>query len=363
MDPADLEELRCTHSVLGAGLVALALATLKVAVTRPIRFARALAMTLAMHRASHRGLVTHLAYLAEAAYLALHLNARRVDLLHVHFGTNAATMARLARCLAGPPYSVMIHGPAEFDAVYGLSLREKVAEALFVTAISSFCAAQVRRWSAPADWPRIHVVRCTVDASFFAAARPIPRDSQQLVCIGRLTVHKGHASLLEAFARVRAEGVAGQLVIAGDGALRVEVERAIRELGLEKDVVMTGRVNEAQVRELMLASRAVVLASYMEGLPVVLMEALALARPVVTTNVAGIPELVRDGANGFVVAPMDTPALVAALRSALTLPVAQLDAMGARGSVDVRALHSVEREVEKLDALITRYLGTAARAA
>ena len=154
-DPRDQTECARTHFILSQGGAALALATVRMAVTTPVRFASALACTLDMARRSDRGLVAHLAYLAEACWLAPRLAADSIAHLHVHFGTNATAVARLVRRLGGPPYSFTVHGPDEFDNPRGLDLGSKIAEALACVAISSFGRSQLMRWSDPRDWSRL----------------------------------------------------------------------------------------------------------------------------------------------------------------------------------------------------------------
>src|SRR5690606_28452403 len=169
----------------------------------------------------------------EAAYLARLLCREAVQHVHVHFGTNAAAVAMLAHRMGGPTYSMTVHGPGEFDAVYGLSIADKVREASFVAAISSFCASQLKRWAALEDWERIHVVRCTVGPEFLDGFRPVNTASRTLVCVGRLTAQKGHLALIEAFAALIRAGEDAQLVLAGDGELRPQIEAAIRRSGLQ----------------------------------------------------------------------------------------------------------------------------------
>jgi glycosyltransferase involved in cell wall biosynthesis len=245
-----------------------------------------------------------------------------------------------------------VHGPDEFDAPRALSLRDKVADAAFVAAISDFCSAQVRRWSRAEDWHKIHVVRCGVDRAFLDAAVPIARQSRMLLSVGRLSAQKGQLLLIEAFARLRAAGFDATLTIAGDGELRADVERAIRAHGLEPDVTLAGWVDEAELRRLLVAARALVLPSFAEGLPVVLMEALAMERPVIATYVAGTPELVTHGQNGWLVPAGNIDALACAMHAALSEPVERLEGMGAAGARRVRERHDASIEAARLETLL-----------
>ncbi|HOA73903.1 MAG TPA: glycosyltransferase [Phycisphaerae bacterium] len=352
VDPADLEEARRTLHCLARPRRQLLAAFLRGIGRHPVRVARAARMAFRMGRRTERGLPRHFAYLVEAVYLLRELQRHRIEHVHVHFGTNAAAVARLIRCLGGPPYSFTVHGPDEFDAPRAWRLGDKQADAAFVVAITSYCSAQLRRWAAPEHWPRIHVLRCGVSENFLEGYAPIPPDSRTFVCVGRLCPQKGQLVLLEAAARLRDEGLSFRIVLAGDGEMRPAIERRIAELGLESIVHITGWIGEAQVREQVLAGRAMVLPSFAEGLPVVIMEAMALGRPVISTYVAGIPELVRPGETGWLVPAGSVEELAEALREALLAPVEQLDRLGRNGRRRVMRNHRASVEAGRLEELI-----------
>jgi colanic acid/amylovoran biosynthesis glycosyltransferase len=350
VDPADMAECERTRSLLAAGKARLVLVALLMLLRHPIRWLRAFRAAWRMGRAAGRR-SRHLIYLIEACQLTRWLRECGAQHLHTHFGTNPAAVALLARILGGPPYSFTVHGPEEFDRPEALSLREKIAGAAFVVAISSFGRSQLYRWARLEDWGKVRLVRCGVDAAFLTAGPlPVP-DAARLVCVGRLAEQKGQLLLVAAVARLADAGRDVELVLAGDGPMRPDVERAIREQNLGDRVRITGWVSNDAVRAEMVAARAVVLPSFAEGLPVVLMEALALGRPVVTTHIAGIPELVRHGVNGWLVPAGDVAALTGALEYALAATPAELAAMGTAGAKAVRAAHDASREAAKLAAL------------
>jgi glycosyltransferase involved in cell wall biosynthesis len=350
VDARDVAERPRTQYLL-AQRGALAASVLR-ALARPRAFATALATALRMSRASDRGLVRHLAYFAEACLVRDLAVAHGSEHLHVHFGTNAAAVARLARQLGGPPYSMTVHGPDEFDAPVALALGEKLRDASFTVAISHFGAAQLRRWSRPVDWPRIAIVRCTIGDDFEKPADPIPPGAQTFTCVGRLSAQKGQLLLVDAFAELLAGGADARLVLAGDGELRAAVEARIAEHGIADRVVITGWVASDEIRALLRESRALVLPSFAEGLPVVIMEAFALARPVISSYVAAIPELVEPGRSGWLVPAGAVPPLVAALRAALATPEAELDEMGRHGRARVLAEHTAAGQVDILEGLL-----------
>lgn len=260
----------------------------------------------------------------------------------------------LARELGGPPFSFTVHGPEEFDKAHELELSRKIAAASFVAAISSFGRSQLYRHTPVADWSKIEVVHCGLELAFHEGASEGPGLAPRLVCVGRLCEQKGQLLLLEAARRVRAAGVPFELVLAGDGEMREEVERRIREFGLSECVRITGWISSAQVRVEILAARALVLPSFAEGLPVALMESMALSRPVISTFIAGIPELVRDEKEGWLVPAGDVEALAAAMTSCLQSPVERLREMGASARGRALLRHDIDREAAKLRASFER---------
>jgi len=348
VDEADKLELEQTRVVLGRGMVGLLFGLLNVALTRPIRFLQTLWLMLRLSWCSEQGVLRYLAYLAEACVLLRWFSDLGVTHVHAHFGTNSTTVAMLCRALGGPSYSFTVHGPEEFDKVKALALAEKVERAAFVVTVSSFGKSQLYRWCAPKQWSKIHVVHCGVDDGFLAQLPVAVPAEPRLVCVGRLCEQKGQLLLLEAVHQLAAEGLRFKLVLVGDGPLHSEIAALIARLGLQDRVEITGWASSSEVRQHILASRAMVLPSFAEGLPVVIMEALALGRPVITTYVAGIPELVKPGVCGWLVPPGSVEALTAAMRAALQLPVEQLEQMGRAGARRVAQRHDATVEASKL---------------
>lgn len=351
VDPADLAEARKTIHLMNVSKLGLVLGAITFLLTHPARAFAALHATWQMHMRSERGLIRHMAYIIEAVRLLQIARKHKVDHIHVHFGSNPATVARIAFLLGGPTYSMTIHGPDEFDAPIGYSLGDKIRDARFIVAITDYCASQLMRWCDYDQWHKIKRVNCTVPEEWFHDWSPIPEASKQLVCIGRLSAQKGQLLLLDAFKRVISAGVIGHLVLVGGGELAEEIDRKIRNLGIAAHVTLAGWQSEEQVRDHLRASRALVLSSFAEGLPMVIMEAMAMHRPVVVTYITGIPELVQNGEHGWKVAPGNVCALADAMTAALQAPIASLNAIGDVCAVRVHGRHAVAGEVAKLDAL------------
>lgn len=356
VDQQDLLERSRTHYILQSGLTGLMTSVLRLLVTRPRKFLNALRLAIKMGWRAERSMPYHLIYLAEACSIIPLLDQKQIRHVHAHFGTNSAEVAMLTTALGGPPYSITIHGSEEFDKPEFIGLREKVERSEFVAAVSSFGRSQVYRWTRSRDWPKVHVVHCGVDPIFYSVPPvPVP-DIPRVVCVGRLSEPKGQLILIEAIGKLvnknsngAAQGFSAiELVLAGDGDMRQDAENLIAKLGLCKHVRITGSISSDQVRDEILAARALVLPSFMEGLPVVVMEAMALRRPVLCTSVAGVPELVRHGIDGWVFPAGDVDALVDALEQLLATPTSRLDAMGEAAHLRALERHSVDTEAAKL---------------
>lgn len=354
IDADDQSEQRRTRYVLKSGLWSLAASAMKTAARSPLRFLSALVLALRSGRHSERGVAYHLAYLAEACRVADWLCEREINHLHAHFGTNAASVAMLVRALGGPPYSFTVHGPEEFDKPHLLDLRQKIRNADFVVAISSFGRSQLCRWSSPSDWKRIVVVHCGLERGYFESPHEPPPAAPRLVCVGRLCEQKGQLLLIEAASRLDAKGIEFQLVLAGDGEMRGDIETAIKAHRLQDRVHITGWIDGERVRREILASRALVLPSFAEGLPVVLMEAMALRRPVISTYVAGIPELVRDGECGWLIPAGSVDALVVAMEQAIRQPTEVMEVMGEAAFRRAASRHLIDIEAARLFRLFQR---------
>jgi colanic acid/amylovoran biosynthesis glycosyltransferase len=258
----------------------------------------------------------------------------------------------MAASIAGIPFSLTIHGPGEFDRPLDLALDLKISRASFVAAVTEFGRSQLYRWSNPVDWPKIRIIHCGVEPIFLDREPDLPPSSPHLVCVGRLAEQKGQLVLIEAAGKLASEGVDFTISLVGDGPMRGLLEAAIERLGLEARVQIVGWRGAEGVRDAILGARALVLPSFAEGLPVVIMESLALGRPVISTYVAGIPELVEPGTCGWLVPAGSVEELTKALREVLASPVEDLARMGLEGSRRVAQRHDSRIEARKLSELI-----------
>ena len=349
-DARDVRAAQETVTVLDKGVVALLGALIIEMLTRPAGLIRALACAWRMGRVSSNGAWRQIAYIAEAAWLNRAWRAAGITHVHAHFGTNPTAVARLARLWGGPTYSFTVHGPDEFDAPGAIDLGGKIAGAAFVAGISSYGRSQLMRWATPEDWHKVEIVRCGVDRDFLDAAPSDPPDNATLCCVARLGAQKGLHILVDAVALVAAEHPDLRVIVLGEGPLRASLEAQAAGRRVSDNIIFAGLASSDAVRGHLTAARAFVLPSFAEGLPVVLMEALALRRPVITTWVAGIPELV-DAQVGWLSPPGDVTALASSIRAALNTPVDLLAAMGGVGHARVRALHDAEQNGAQMAAL------------
>ncbi len=349
VDPADIAEDARTEHVLKMGAWSVAKVAFRWMIRRPARAFGALRLAW---RCGVRGneRLRHVVYLAEAAVIAQRCYDLRIPHLHAHFGTNSTTVAMLAQAMGGPSYSFTTHGPEEFDAPFALCLGEKVQRAAFAVAISSYGRSQLCRWTPTADWDRIHVVHCGIEPWRFADPAPLPTSGPRLVAIGRLAEQKGFALLIAAMADALCDLPGLHLTLVGDGPLRPALQAQIAALGLQKQITLAGWQDESGVRHALAAGTALILPSFAEGLPVVVMEAMAAGRPIIATAIAGVPELVTPD-TGWLVPAGDTAALADAIRSLAATPPETLATMGHAARARVLTRHDINAQAEKLTTL------------
>ncbi|WP_299023999.1 glycosyltransferase [uncultured Sulfitobacter sp.] len=348
VDAQDVEEAAATQYVLKAGALALLRAVLAVFVAAPSRFLAALSLAVSCGRRSEVGVVKHLIYLVEAAYATRVCAAAGVTHAHAHFGTNAATVAMLTHALGGPQYSFTVHGPEEYDAPRALSLGTKVARSKFTVGITSYGRSQLARWAGPDHWDKIKVVHCGIEPAHFPSPTPLPDGPMRFVAIGRFVEQKGQLLALDALAKLTQSHPDAHLTLIGDGEMRPQIEARIEALGLGENITLTGWVDEARILAELQSAHALLMPSFAEGLPMVIMEAMAAGRLVIATYIAGIPELVIPNKTGWLVPAGDADALAQAMRDlALAAPQARSD-MANAAHARVMARHDVADQAAKL---------------
>lgn len=345
MNEEDRQERTLTRYVLQGGVFPLLLAMLRTLLTHPLRFFSALKLAVRVSRGAERSLPYHLAYLAEACRILPWIKAFGACHLHAHFGTNSSEIAMLAKVLGGPSYSFTVHGQNEL--LFG-GIAEKVRRAAFTVAISSYGRSQLYRKISHALWKKVKLVHCGLEASYLETTHTQPAAGPHLVCVGRLCEAKGQLLLIEAVQLLAQKNIRVELVLAGDGEMREELESLIAQYGLNGQIKITGWLSAAEVRQQMLKARGMILPSFTEGLPVVVMEAMALRRPVLSTYVAGIPELVVPGITGWLFPAGSVTDLSAAIEDFLSRSDEELRKMGDAACQRVLERHAIDTEAAKL---------------
>jgi len=256
-------------------------------------------------------------YLIEALLVGRWMRARGSRHLHVHFGGAVASVGYLTSIIWQLPFSLTIHGPEELLDTSAYQLREKVQQASFVFCISDFCRSQLCQLTSPEQWSKFSVIRLGVDPALLMPPHPARRAALplQLVCTGRLVAAKGHHILLEALRLLLDRGVALHTTLIGDGPERAHLENFVRLYGLQSAVTFTSALSHSETLIRVRNSDLFVLASFAEGIPVALMEAMSFGIPCISTTIAGIAELISSGQDGLLVPPANASALAAAIES------------------------------------------------
>jgi glycosyltransferase involved in cell wall biosynthesis len=279
----------------------------------PLRLARAIGFAVSANGLHAGKALRNLFYLAEAVLVARWLKRSNLMHLHVHFATPAATVGLLVSKISPVGFSMTVHGPDEFYNIEDYLLPGKCSQSRFLCAISDFAGSQLMKMMSADQWAKIRVIPLGVDPEVFAPVSHRSGEFFQLLCVGRLVPEKGQHILLDAVARLRAEGRDVRLILVGDGPSRVSLEAFVKRQNMGKAITFAGAINQDEIRAIYAKADSFVLASFAEGVPVVLMEAMAMEIPCIATWIAGIPELIRDGCHGLLVSPGNPVALAGAI--------------------------------------------------
>lgn len=260
-------------------------------------------------------------YFIEAVLLVDMAQKRNVRHVHVHFANPAATVALIASRSRKIRYSLSIHGPDVFYDIEKNLLREKIDAAAFVRCISHYCRSQLCRLIPYKDWSKLVIIRCGVDPTVFSP-RPVPENkTPQLLCVGRLTRNKGQHVLIEACARLKETATPFHLTFVGDGEDLESLRHQASMAGLEKEVTFAGALGQDALKAVYRTATVFILPSFAEGVPVVLMEAMAMEIPVISTCITGIPELVESGKDGILTTPADSETLFRKIKLLIEEPL------------------------------------------
>jgi glycosyltransferase involved in cell wall biosynthesis len=347
MPELEAEEANETFYIKSAGAIHAATVAARTLLVRPKVFFRGLVAALRLGRWAPGATLYALFYFAEALILGDWMLSRGHRHLHIHFCGPVATVGMLASIAWGFSYSMTVHGPDEFYDVEKFYLRQKVEGAKFILCISNFCRSQLMRIASPEHWDKMHVARLGVDPNVFSPVRAQPKPNQtlEIVCVGRLVPSKGQLILLRACAILHSKGCPIVVRLVGDGPDRKHLEMFAKREKIS--VVFEGAKSHGETRHLLGQADIFALASFAEGVPVALMEAMAMEVPCVSTVIAGIPELIRDGLDGLLVPASSAEVLAEALGRLVEDPLLRRS-LGLAGRKRVHEFYNLPENVNSL---------------
>jgi colanic acid/amylovoran biosynthesis glycosyltransferase len=311
---ADRREFERTHALLPVPPAQLVRAHARALRHRPFAYMRTLVSALRDSPGGARATLWQLFYFAEAMLLWAWLGDRGVRHIHVHHANVSSDVAMLACRFANWTWSLTVHGPTEFADVPGHKLRLKTEAADAVICVSDYARSQLLSIVDGDVRGRLPTVHCGVDIERFSPRDPAPVEGPfSVLTVAQLARRKGIDVLLDAVALLRERDVPVEAVIVGDGDERRSLEARARRLGLDDAVTFAGAVGQDRIPDYYARASVFCLPSFAEGIPIVLMEAMARELPVVATAIMGVPELVVHGRNGLLVPPARADELAAAL--------------------------------------------------
>ncbi|MCB9883546.1 MAG: glycosyltransferase [Planctomycetes bacterium] len=354
------DECKRTYYIKRSGWLGALRAHVPTFLTRPLAYLKGLAYALLLYRGDVRKMTLSFAYFVEAVMLGRWMRRGGETHLHVHFATPACTVGMIAARIFGIRYSFTVHGPDEFYDVTDYRLREKIDQAEFICCIGRYARSQILKIASPTTWPKLEVSPLGVDPAVF---RPGPTRAEittpEILCVGRLVSAKGQDVLVRAAERLANAGTAFHVTFVGVGPDEDALKRCVLERRLEPYVTFAGGVNQDAIRTYYERADVFCLPSFAEGIPVVLMEAMAMEIPCVTTNITGIPELIRHDVDGLLVMPSDDEELATQLGRLLG-DQSLRERLGRAGRRRVLERYDLHRNVERLANIFARRIGGAA---
>jgi glycosyltransferase involved in cell wall biosynthesis len=350
------EEVSRTFYVKPEGIIGVLFAHVSLLFKAPWQYLRGLFFALGLGKRDPGRMAYSFFYFSEALLIGQWMRSLNLTHLHVHFANAAATVGLIVSQVFDTSLSLTVHGSDEFYDVNGHLLKEKIAGASFICCIGQYTRSQLMRVSSSSEWDKFEVVPCGIDTRVFR-----PRDFRlnpspfEILCVARLVAGKGHTILLAALRQLLQEGRKARLRLVGDGPERHQIEREVARLGLADHVIFEGAVNQDRIGDFYSCADTFVLASFAEGIPIVLMEAMAMEIPCVSTFVGGIPELIRNDIDGILVVPSDYQGLAAALERLISEPDLRrrLGTAGRRRVVDK---YNLDRNAEHLGRIFSSHL-------
>jgi glycosyltransferase involved in cell wall biosynthesis len=362
---ADRMAFASTYAILPPHWRKLLAAHMKLIAKAPKVYLSTLAMALGLAPPGLRGSLWQVFYFFESVVLWSECRRRRIRHIHAHMANVAADVALLSAHIGSMlepelpwSWSFTQHGPSEFFDVSHFRLAEKVRRALFVVCISDYARSQVMGLSQPETWKRLHVVHVGIPIAQFTRnshLSPPPEEHPTILFVGRQVPVKGEAVLLEATLLLAERGHEFKVILAGCGPLQPTLESLAERLGVSHLVSFPGSVGQDDIHAFYECASIFCLPSFAEGVPCVLMEAMAMQIPVVSTRIAGIPELVDDGRTGLLVTPGRADVLADALARLLS-DQSLCRELGSRARDKVKSDFNVEISAKQLYGLFAQKL-------
>jgi len=341
-------EAEQTYYIKSQGILKATVALVKTLALKPLGLLRGLRHAIKLGGWDVKRLLFHVFYLAEALLVGHWMRSQNIKHLHVHFATPAASVGMLVKTVFGYSFSFTVHGPDEFYDAPGYNLPEKILAADFIFCISHYARSQVMKLSPVQAWPKFDVCRLGVDPQrFIPSPKSKPSGTCNLLCVGRLTPAKGQAILLKSIAQLQNEGVSVTLTLVGMGPDEQSLRQYAEQLGISQQVNFTGAVDQDHILDYYKAADMFVLPSFAEGLPVVLMEAMAMEIPCITTAITGVPELISNGEDGLLVPASDTEGLIQAINQLVNDPVLR-QKLGKAGRLKVLSAYDLYKNTQHL---------------
>jgi len=351
------EEVAKTYYVKPDGIIGALKAHFYTLFTQPIAYIRGFWFALRLDKWDLKKNLYGFFYFIEAIMIGQWMRRQQCSHLHVHLGTAGATVGLIIKHTFPITFSLTIHGPADFYDIPGYYLPQKILKADFICCISYFTRSQLMAWSPPHCWDKLEVSPLGVDPSQFIP-RPFRQQPEpfEILCVGRLVPEKGQFILVQAVVHLLTQNRQLRLRIVGDGPDRPGLEKFVKKQEITESIYFEGAVNQDQILAFYKSADIFVLASFAEGLPIVLMEAMSMEIPCITTNITGIPELMINGKEGLLVPASDVETLIKAITLLMDNPDLRRQ-IGEAGRKQVLAHYELQHNVEKLAHIFQRRLG------
>lgn len=352
VDNEVISEKQNTSFILPFNILELLFALFLFTFTKPKNLLHSLKATIKTARPGIKGKLLQFAYFLEALVLAKRLKEDNIEHLHNHLGDNSGTVTLIASTIIDIPYSISIHGPHIFFDGFNWALNEKTKHSKFISCIGHFCKSQMMLYTESEYWDKFEIIRCGVDLKKYQF-RSNSSTPSKILFVGRLSNEKGLNVLLDSLAILKSENLDFMLTILGDGPSREKLEQQTKELKLNDYVIFKGFVDQSTIREDLNNSDLFILPSFAEGIPVSLMEAMAIGVPVITTYVGGISELVIDNKTGLLCYPSDPSGLADSIRKYLN-DQERIESIVKHARQHIETEFDIDNQIDKLAELFKR---------